>query len=68
MHKDPTTLRYLLKAQGCFTIADFLPKWQKLLGCDVTIGHYQYPIAMVGFRNLVGVGIGPFSKKLAVKY
>ena len=23
--------------------------------------------AMVGFRNLVGAGIGPFSKKLAVK-
>ena len=37
----------------------------------VTIGQYPDPLnsqLMVGFRNLVGVGIGPLSKKLAFKW
>ena len=42
-------------------------QWQNLLGCDHCVLSGAPEPTMVGFHNLVGVGIGTFSKKLAVK-
>jgi hypothetical protein len=38
-----------------------------LLGCDHWALSRSPEPTMVGFQDLVGVGIGPFSKKLAVR-
>jgi hypothetical protein len=43
-------------------------QWQNLLGCNDWALFGSPELTMVGFCNLVGVGIGPLSKKLAVKY
>ena len=41
-------------------------QWQNLLGCDNWVLSGSPEPTMVGFRNLIRVGIGPVSKKLAV--
>ena len=42
-------------------------QWQNLLGCDNWVLSGSPEPAMVGFCDLIRVGIGPVSKKLAVK-
>ena len=46
----------LLANEGC--------QWQNLLGCDNWVLPGSPKLKMVGFRDLVGVDIGPVSKKL----
>ena len=43
-------------------------QWQNLLGCENWVLSKSPELTMVGFRDLVGVGFGSVSKKLAVKY
>ena len=42
-------------------------QWENLLGCDNGVLSGSPELTMVWFHDLVGVGIGPVSKKLAVK-
>ena len=43
-------------------------QWQNLLGCENLALSRSLETTMIGFCDLVGVGIGPFSKQLAVKW
>ena len=67
LHDFESKVQKIYKIQTMVIVANEELKCRNLLGCDHWSLSGSREPTMVGFRNLVGVGIGPNSKKLAVK-